>query len=574
MPAERAHGLVSSSEPQPGLLEERRAWVKTDRDVKLDIFLSVCDEIKMDVFEVGPPLPPSAMTAREMLGALDHQFAVFSFVDYHHDFCHFLNLHVDQYSSIDEFNSEFLATLDDLADHGIPLDNVQACSAYFSKLRCTQNPWVAKQLQDWEVLDSPPLVHDMIKEVPPWVIVRPLGYRSLSRAPTLPSLEESTSESSSEDLTRSVEDLGHVEVDVHILSDRSSHQSLHAWSREETIVHASVEDLTQAFPSPSAKSTSSLVIPKRRSSMSSRTTLKELKKPLPPLPGSTAKPESPSKRMSALKSAFAKPDLSSQRRSTFTSAPSAKSDPPSQRASTIRPVAPSKRVSQSIPSLSSKSSSPAAPSLTSSPSFTNIPLPATPPVSSPERPTTAPARPPSPPQTPTPQRPPLKAQVSVDTAQTFPPNRLSPTDEPKDSASSSNISLPLQGLPTQIQVLPATTFTPPPTAPPTTTSFSRPCIPFLPTPPPSAPPTTVSLPPLSPLPALSFSPFPPTSHPAPQPSVSHPPSVPVPGPALSPFPAGAFPVTYSIVVIKSLERGNSTGLGDGLHIERHVQGGA
>src|SRR3954467_9013896 len=49
---------VNAPNPQPELVEERREWVKSDRDVKLDIFLSVSDDIKLEVFEVGPPLPP------------------------------------------------------------------------------------------------------------------------------------------------------------------------------------------------------------------------------------------------------------------------------------------------------------------------------------------------------------------------------------------------------------------------------------------------------------------------------------------------------------------------------------
>ncbi|KAF2731664.1 hypothetical protein EJ04DRAFT_399665, partial [Polyplosphaeria fusca] len=139
---------VLKSDPQPQLLEERRAWVKQDRDVKLDIFLSIADDIKLEVFEVGPPLPPSATTSKEMLEALDEHFTTFKFEDYHHVFCHFLNLHIDQYASLEDFNAEYLATLDDMLDHGFPLDNLQAISGYFSKLRCTQNPWVAKKLKE------------------------------------------------------------------------------------------------------------------------------------------------------------------------------------------------------------------------------------------------------------------------------------------------------------------------------------------------------------------------------------------------------------------------------------------
>ncbi|PVI04531.1 hypothetical protein DM02DRAFT_503228, partial [Periconia macrospinosa] len=139
---------ASPTNPQPELLEQRKTWVKKDRDVKLDLFLSVSDDIKLDVFDVGPPLPPVAMTAKEMMEALDERFAEFKFEDYHHVFCHFLNLHIDQYSTIEDFNAEYQATLNDLLDHGHPMSNIQACSAYFSKLRCTQNPWVLRKLKE------------------------------------------------------------------------------------------------------------------------------------------------------------------------------------------------------------------------------------------------------------------------------------------------------------------------------------------------------------------------------------------------------------------------------------------
>jgi hypothetical protein len=149
MPMPATSPTISTTILQPSLLEERRDWVKHDREVKLDIFLSLAEEVMLDIFEVGPPLPPSNMNAQEMLEALEERFAVFRFEGYHHAFCYFLNLHIDQYSCIEDFNQEFLMTLEDLLDHGHPLSNVQACSAYFSKMRCTQNPWVAKKLEDW-----------------------------------------------------------------------------------------------------------------------------------------------------------------------------------------------------------------------------------------------------------------------------------------------------------------------------------------------------------------------------------------------------------------------------------------
>ncbi|KAL7774405.1 hypothetical protein CFE70_005317 [Pyrenophora teres f. teres 0-1] len=144
MPKTRRSSTVSTkktNDTQPSLLEERRAWVRQDREVKLDIFLSLAEEVMLDVFEVGPPLPPTNHSAQQLLEALDEHFAVFNFESYHHAFCHFLNLHIDQYTSMQDFNQEFITVLEDLLDHGHPLSNAQACSAYFSKLRCTQNPW-------------------------------------------------------------------------------------------------------------------------------------------------------------------------------------------------------------------------------------------------------------------------------------------------------------------------------------------------------------------------------------------------------------------------------------------------
>ncbi|CAN9135781.1 unnamed protein product [Alternaria alternata] len=159
---------------QPSLLEERRSWVRKDREVKLDIFLSLAEEVMLELFEVGPPLPPSNFSSEEILEALDERFNVFSFSGYHHAFCHFLNLHIDQYASIEDFNNEFTTVLEDLIDYGHPLSNTQACSAYFSKLRCTQNPWVAKKLEDWDTLPAMPDIYNLMQESPPWACIRPL----------------------------------------------------------------------------------------------------------------------------------------------------------------------------------------------------------------------------------------------------------------------------------------------------------------------------------------------------------------------------------------------------------------
>ncbi|KAJ4363001.1 hypothetical protein N0V83_010118 [Neocucurbitaria cava] len=232
---------------QPSLLEERRAWVRHDREVKLDIFLSLADEVMQEVFEVGPPLPPSNLNAREMLKALDETFVDFKFEPYHHAFCHFLNLHVDQFSTIEEFNNDFSATLEDLLDHGQPLSNSQACSAYFSKLRCTQNPWVAKKLEEWDAQSLEPELVDMMREAPPWSFIRPLVTKP-SQDFHVESIPEESLEDSS---TQSDSDAASDPSDASTVSSGTSHSrhtsSTTAHSQEIT-VHASSEDITEINP--------------------------------------------------------------------------------------------------------------------------------------------------------------------------------------------------------------------------------------------------------------------------------------------------------------------------------------
>jgi hypothetical protein len=198
MPMPTTSPTMSTAVLQPSLLDERRDWVKHDREVKLDIFLSMAEEVMLDIFEVGPPLPPSNLNAQEMMKALEDRFAVFRFESYHHAFCHFLNLHIDQFSCIEDFNQEFLITLEDLLDHGQPLSNVQACSAYFSKMRCTQNPWVAKKLEEWEQTGEQDCI-ELLKEAPPWAIIRPLATKPSQnfRAESIP--EEYLEDSSTSD---------------------------------------------------------------------------------------------------------------------------------------------------------------------------------------------------------------------------------------------------------------------------------------------------------------------------------------------------------------------------------------
>jgi hypothetical protein len=284
---------VVSSNPQPQLLEQRKAWMKQDRDVKLAIFLSVADDLKVEVFEVGPPLPPPSMTAKEMIEALDEHFqGKLDFEEYHHAFCHFLNLHIDQFSSVEEFNTEFSATLEDLLDHGMPLDNVQACSAYFSKLRCTQNPWVAKKLKEWDTLSSPPQLNDLMKEYPPWMIIKPLK----------PTAQTSAPESYNEDLMADIKEVDDERSSDSDKSGRttpsttSSHSRSSSMHSQEITVKASVEDLTEAIEPP--KPTKKLsAIPKRLSPKVSlpkmTSTPPPLNRPLPPLPAEITRSTSP-----------------------------------------------------------------------------------------------------------------------------------------------------------------------------------------------------------------------------------------------------------------------------------------
>ncbi|KAH7359555.1 hypothetical protein BKA66DRAFT_427252 [Pyrenochaeta sp. MPI-SDFR-AT-0127] len=232
---------------QPSLLEERRAWVRQDREAKLDIFLSLAEEVMQEVFEVGPPLPPSNLNAKELLDALDKRFTVFKFETYHHAFCHFLNLHIDQYITVEDFNTEFSATLEDLLDYGQPLSNIQACSAYFSKLRCTQNPWVAKQLESWHTQSSEPELVDLLRSSPPWSCVRPLITKS-SQNFHVESISEIPEEPLGDGSIDSDSDSTSERSNVSTMSSKISHSrhvsSTTAHSQEITI-HASSEDIAE-----------------------------------------------------------------------------------------------------------------------------------------------------------------------------------------------------------------------------------------------------------------------------------------------------------------------------------------
>lgn len=301
---------VSQPDMQTTLLEDRKAWVKKDREVKLDIFLSVSDDIKLEVFEVGPPLPPSSMSAKDMLEALDAHYDGFRFEDYHHVFCHFLNLHIDQYSNIEEFNAEFQATLDDLLDHGHPMSNMQACSAYFSKLRCTQNPWVAKEIKAWDSRDQEPLLAEFMNQSPPWSIIRPLTMTTKATSHNSVVPESIPEESSDNTPAHSDGEYSPSEHSVSTISSKVSHSrdfSNVTRSSQEITIHASYEDLTdfqlQAFPEVPTGIPALAHIPKRVSSISklSLHSLPPINRPLPPVPASAERARSASPSSTATK---------------------------------------------------------------------------------------------------------------------------------------------------------------------------------------------------------------------------------------------------------------------------------
>ncbi|EUC44006.1 hypothetical protein COCMIDRAFT_99354 [Bipolaris oryzae ATCC 44560] len=222
MPMPKATPAIAEpNDIQPSLLQERREWVRRDREVKLDIFQSLAEEVMQDVFGVGPPLPPTQYTAQQMLQALDNRFSVFEFEGYHHAFCHFLNLHVDQYENLDDFNKEFLTVLEDLHDYGHPISNVQACSAYFSKLQCTQNPWVAKKVAEWDVQPFEPQLCDLMQAAVLWPCTKSLASNSWRDCFAKPSPEEHIDDGAAPGPTYS--DLAPELSDTSTLSSKASH---------------------------------------------------------------------------------------------------------------------------------------------------------------------------------------------------------------------------------------------------------------------------------------------------------------------------------------------------------------
>lgn len=271
----------ASNTSQPCLLDERKIWVRQDREVKLDIFLSLSEEVMEEVLHAGPPLPPSNMNAQQMLAALDRRFKTFRFEDYHHAFCHFLNLHMDAFTTLEEFNVEFRTTLEDLHDYGQPLSNIQACSAYFSKLRCTQNPWVAKKLEEWISQASVPRLEDLMKESKPWTF-KPSGSNKRTGSITEGLKEDASSQSDTDS------SLSTASSPSHLHSRQTSSTTAITTHSLEITIHASPSDVTQITSLPRLPATrynpAAACHLSTKASMPLIGPLPPMTRPLPPLP--------------------------------------------------------------------------------------------------------------------------------------------------------------------------------------------------------------------------------------------------------------------------------------------------
>ena len=283
---ETLHPRTSSVMLRSSLLDERRAWVRKDREVKSDIFLSLSEKVMEEVLDASPPFPPQRMNAQEMLAALDQHFDTFKFEDYHHTFCHFLNLHMDQYASIEDFNIEFRTTLEDLRDHGHPLSNNQACSAYFSKLRCRQNPWVVRKLENWDAQSPTPRLEDLMKESIPWTS-RP----STSPSPYLKtgSISEELLESSSSQSDNDGSSISISSSPLKLHSRQTSNTTATTAHSLEITIHASSSDIAQvtSFPQLPATKYVPAALPCHLSSKKSIPLMSPpppMNRPLPPLP--------------------------------------------------------------------------------------------------------------------------------------------------------------------------------------------------------------------------------------------------------------------------------------------------
>ncbi|KAF3043631.1 hypothetical protein E8E12_001889 [Didymella heteroderae] len=289
MPMPRSGSIPSSprasNTSKPCLLDERKAWVRQDREVKLDIFLSVSEEVMEEALHAGPPLPPSNMNAQQMLAALDRRFKTFRFEDYHHALCHFLNLHLDAFASLEEFNAEFKTSLEDLHDYGQPLSNTQACSAYFSKLRCTQNPWVTKKLEEWDTQASVPKLEDLMRESIPWTF-KPTSSKTSPRPQTESIPEELIDDTSSRSDTDSSLSAASSPSQLH--SRQTSNTTAITTHSLEITIHASSSDIAQMASLPRLPATrynpAAACHLSAKASMPPIGPLPPITRPLPPIP--------------------------------------------------------------------------------------------------------------------------------------------------------------------------------------------------------------------------------------------------------------------------------------------------
>lgn len=330
----------ASNTSQPCLFDERKAWVRQDREVKLDIFLSVTEEVMQEVLQAGPPLPPSNMNAQQMLAALDRRFKTFQFEDYHHAFCHFLNLHMDAFKSLEEFNVEFRTTLEDLHDYGQPLSNTQACSAYLSKLRCTQNPWVSNKLEDLDTQASIPMLEDLMRESIPWTF-KPSSSNASSKPQTESTPEDVIADTSSQSDTDSSLSTASSPSKVH--TRQTSNTTAITTHSLEITIHASSSDIAQIASLPRLPATrydpAATCHLSTKASMPLIGPLPPMTRPLPPLP----------------KHVLASPRARSASPRIIVPSPKANINSPKTSAKSITPKTPELRLETTHPTLRPKS---------------------------------------------------------------------------------------------------------------------------------------------------------------------------------------------------------------------------
>ncbi|KAL1653186.1 hypothetical protein SLS61_004432 [Didymella pomorum] len=192
---------------------------------------------------------------------------------------------MDAFTSLEEFNAEFKTTLEDLRDCGQPLSNTQACSAYFSKLRCTQNPWVAKKLEEWGTQASIPRLEDLMKESIPWTF-KPSSSNASPKLQTESIPEELIEDTSSQSDTDS--NLSTASSPSTLHSRQISNTTAITTHSLEITVHASSSDIAHLTSLPRLPATrynpAAACHHSTKASMPLIGPLPPMTRPLPPLP--------------------------------------------------------------------------------------------------------------------------------------------------------------------------------------------------------------------------------------------------------------------------------------------------